>query len=120
MYVNPHNYDYRTDPTQHTNEPAFWVGYGKYREGINYTDLPDGRDYLAGWCYGLNEGKQEQAKPIWQSKSFFDGMALIVLSIWGGLNTELIANNPTAVSMIGAVFGAITVWLRSITKGPIK
>jgi len=119
-YVDPHAYDYRNDPTQRTNPKEFWEGYGKFREGKNYDEIPQTPAHIAGWSYGLAEGKrQESAKPLWQSKTFFEGLALIILSIWGGMNIETIKSNPEAVTAIGAVFGVVTMWLRKITKGPI-
>jgi hypothetical protein len=121
-YVDPHAYipyDYRTDPTQRTNPTNFWLGYGKYREGTNYTELPDDRDCMAGWCYASTEGRTPP-KPLWQSKSFYNGISLILLSLWGLTNAETIIQNPEAVASIGAVIGVLEILIRTVTKGPIK
>jgi len=121
-YVDPHAftpYDYRTDPTQRTNPEGFWVGYGRFREGVNYDALPEGRDRMAGWCYGMTEGKAAP-KPLWQSKTFYHGLAVIGLALWGGANVDAIANNPEAVAGIAAVLGVLEIMIRAITRGPIK
>ena len=122
-YFDPHAqqpYDYRTDPTVRTNPPAFWTGYGRYREGVNYSDIEQTPDHIAGWCYGLSEGRRTEAKPLWESRSFYEGVAVIGLSIWAGMNTEVIVNNPDAVAAIGTVIGVMQVVLRRITRAAIR
>jgi hypothetical protein len=107
------------DPTTHTNTPAFWTGYGRFREGVYYDALPADRDHQAGWCFGLSEGK-EQPKPLWQSKTFYQGLVVLMLALWGTTNPEAIANNPDAVAGIAAVLGVVQIMIRAITRGPIR
>lgn len=109
--------DPRIDPTQRSNAEQFWTGYGRYREGVNYTEM-DGPDQLAGWCYGLAEGRT--AKPLHKSKTFYHGLALIGLAAWGAVSPQSIMDNPEAIAAIAAVLGVLGVWIRSVTKGPIK
>lgn len=119
-YFDPHAqapYDYRTDPTVRENPPAFWLGYGRYREGVNYSGVEQTPDTIAGWCYGLSEGKR--SKPLWESKSFYEGIAVIALSLWAGMNTEVIVNNPNAVAAIGTVIGVLQVVIRNVTSSAI-
>lgn len=121
-YFDPHSqqpYDYRTDPTVRTNPPTFWLGYGRYREGVNYDALPADTNHIAGWCYGLTEGKRTEAKPLWESKNFYEGLVVIALSLWGAMNLEQIANNPEAVASLGVVIGALQVLLRRVTNSAI-
>ena len=107
------------DPTIQNNTPEFWTGYGYYRQGIYYDAIPQTPDHIAGWCYGLSEGK-EAPKPLWESKIFYEGIAVIILSIWGSMNAEVIVNNPQSVAAIGVVIGALQVYLRKITGAKIK
>ena len=122
-YFDPHAqqpYDYRTDPTVRTNPPAFWTGYGRYREGVNYSGVEQTPDTIAGWCYGLSEGKRTEAKPLWESKSFFHGLAIVGLCLWGAMNPESIAENPEAVASLGVVLGVVEILIRKVTRAAIR
>lgn len=113
--------DLRIDPTQRENKAAFWHGYGRYREGVNYTDLPKGADYLAGWCYGLTEGRRKGLpKPWWQSRTTWVGVAMGLASILSTVDPSMITDNPRAVSALAAVVAAAVIVLRRVTKGPIQ
>jgi hypothetical protein len=121
-YVDPHAYvpyDYRTDPTRRTNSDGFWAGYGRYREGVHYSELPDDRDRMAGWCYGMTEGK-EPPKPLWQSRSFYHGVVVLALALWGSQNVDAIADNPEAVAGLAAVLGVLEIAIRAVTRTAIR
>jgi len=111
--------DYRTDPTQRDNDAKFWVGYGKYREGKYYDEVKEDPDSLAGWCFALSEGK-EHPKPLWQSKTFYLGVTVIFLALYGGSNTDWITQNPDLVAGLAAIVGVLEIGIRTITKGPIQ
>ncbi len=121
-YVDPHAFTYLhhdIDPALRKNSTGFCEGYWRFREGTNYPDIPQTSDHLAGWCYGLTEGK-EPPKPLWQCKTFWGGIALIIASMYGRVNTESIVTNPEALSNLGTVFGVLFVYLRVITKAAVR
>ncbi len=120
-YVDPHAYqflDWRVDPTQHDNPPEFWYGYGKFRQGTPYTQITDPTE-LAGWCYGLAEGK-EPPKPLWMSRHFWHGIVLIGVAIWGSQNLAYVIENPAIATSIAAVAGVSEIILRKMTRAMIR
>lgn len=110
-----------TDPTTRDNPVEFWAGYGAYREGRHYTKCtPVGKPaaWYEGWYYAMVEGKA--GKPLYQSRSFYNGLAVIGVALWGFLNKDAMAANPEIVASITAALGAVGVVLRAITKSPIR
>jgi len=108
----------RIDPRTQTNSEDFWVGYGKYQEGIWYDQLPEGADFLAGWCFGMTEGEQE--KPWFKSKLLWLGAGSAALSVLGMINPETISQHPRVAASVAIVVSALMAGLRTITKASIK
>ncbi len=125
-YIDPPDYpsyvdylDPRQDPTSRTNPDAFWIGYGKFREGRNYLELPPTRNLLAGWFYGLREGR-EASKSLWASKHTYHGLVTIGLCVFGYLNWDAVVQNPDVAVTIGSIMGALEIYIRRITRVTIR
>lgn len=110
--------DPRIDPRNKTNPNDFWIGYGRYQEGVNYKEIPKGDDFLAGWCFGLSEG--EQVKPWWKSKLLWLGIAAMGIAFLGMINPEMIKDNPRIAAFVAILVGTLTAGLRMVTKVSIK
>lgn len=106
------------DVTSRTNPPDFCIGYWRYREGHFYPSDAS-PDFMAGWCYGLTE-KIEQPKPLWESRSFYNGLAALILAIIAAFNPTVIADNPEITAAIGAVFAATSIFLRKLTTRSVR
>jgi hypothetical protein len=60
------------------------------------------------------------AKPIWQSKTFWVQLLTILVSIAAFVEgQEWIQDNPTMVAIIGVVVGVLNIVIRSITRVPV-
>ena len=60
-------------------------------------------------------------KTIWQSKTFWVNLLATIVAVGAALQgSELIAENPQLVGLIGGVIGVVNIGLRLLTNEPIK
>ena len=64
------------------------------------------------------EGKSPP-KLWWQSKSLYNGLAILTLSVLGFFNPTTISDNPEVTASVGAVFAIIVIFLRKVTTSAI-
>jgi hypothetical protein len=116
-FLQPEMLDPRCDPQGKTNDAAYWEGYGRFREGVWYTQLlgkANSDHLLAGWFFGFTEGKRK--KKWWQSKFLWLAVGVGVATMLAWFNPSAITENPdTVVVLSGATAVAIAV-LRFVTN----
>ncbi len=67
------------------------------------------------------EPKEEIMKPLFNSKTFWVNMVVIIVAaLTGILNSEAIAAYPVIASAITGAIGVINILLRLVTKVPVK
>lgn len=117
--INP-----RVNVVGRKNKVSFWCGYGRFREGMWYDDAVkeqeysgDDRDHcLAGWCFGLTEGKRW--KPWWKSRYIWTavvGILFFAITIFYPAIWNRVAENKTASSIIVGLLSSWIIGLRFST-----
>jgi hypothetical protein len=106
------------DPCSRENPDAFWVGYGKFRQGKWYTDLPRDSHSLAGWFFGFTEGKRW--KKWWQSKSLWLATCVGFTSVLAQVDVGVISDNPRIVAFAASTVAAAIATLRFVTHTTVK
>ena len=111
-------FDPRTDPTARTNTRAFWEGYGAFREGQWYDRRKHDPDWMAGWCFGMTEGRRW--KPWWRSKTLWMSVASAVLAGLAVIEPSVYGNHLSR-GAAAIVFGVsvLSGFLRHLTQTSI-